>query len=66
MSSAVGMGIYKDFESLKQVVAVGHTYDPQEKNKYVYDTLFSSYKELYGDLRKFYTKLNKQRCDVNK
>ena len=66
MSSAVGMGIYKDFDSLKQVVAVGHTYVPQDKNRMVYDTLFSSYRDLYSHLRKFYTKLNKQRCDVNK
>ncbi|MGA2368400.1 MAG: FGGY-family carbohydrate kinase [Dehalococcoidia bacterium] len=65
MASAVGLGIYKDFDSLKQVVGVAHTYDPQDKNRMVYGTLFSSYKELYNALRKFYTKLNKQRCDVN-
>ncbi len=62
MTAAVGMGVYKDFDSLKEVVTVEHTYDPQPGNKDIYDTLFCSYKGLYGALKEFYTKLNKQRC----
>ncbi len=63
MAAAVGLGIYKDFESLKKVVAVEHTFEPQVKNREVYDFLYCSFKELYPDLKGFYERLNKKRCD---
>ncbi len=61
MASAVGLGIYKDFDALKKVVTVDTTFDPDPRNKPVYDLLFNSIKELYSDLKSFYFKLNSQR-----
>jgi xylulokinase len=63
MAAAVGLGIYKDFESLKKVVGVECTFQPQAKNREIYDFLYRSYKELYPALKGFYERLNKQRCD---
>ena len=63
MAAAVGLGIYKDFESLKKVVSVESTFEPQSKNRAVYDFLYHSFKELYPSLKGFYERINKQRCD---
>jgi len=63
MAAAVGLGIYKDFDSLKRVVAVDRVFVPQEQNREVYDFLYLSYKELYKDLKGFYRRLNRERCD---
>jgi xylulokinase len=59
--AAVGLGIYPDFESLKKVVKVDKTFEPQEGNREVYDTLFHSYQEAYRSLRGFYKRLNERR-----
>jgi xylulokinase len=64
MAAAVGLGIYKDFDSLKKVVGVGYTFDPQPKNHEIYDFLYRSYRELYPDLKGFYKRLNQARCDT--
>jgi autoinducer 2 (AI-2) kinase len=66
MTAAVGLGIYKDFDSLKKVVAVDRVFVPQDKNREVYDFLYCSYKDLYKNLKQFYKNLNKQRCDTIK
>jgi len=63
MTAAIGLGIYKNFDSLKKVVAVDRVFVPQDQNREVYDFLYCSYKELYKDLKGFYKRLNKQRCD---
>jgi xylulokinase len=63
MAAAVGLGIYKDFNTLKKVVTVDKVFVPREQNREVYDFLYCSYKDLYKNLGKFYLKLNKQRCD---
>ncbi|MDY6916430.1 MAG: FGGY-family carbohydrate kinase [Chloroflexota bacterium] len=59
--AAVGLGIYPDFESLKGVVKVDKTLQPDEANRDIYDFLFGSYKQLYSDLRGLYCKLNTRR-----
>ena len=61
--AAVGLGIYPDFESLRKVVKVDKTFEPQPENSEIYDLLFHSYREVYGNLRNFYRKLNKERFD---
>lgn len=63
MTAAVGLGIYKDFESLKQVVSCDHAFERQPANREVYDFLYPMYKELYSDLKGFYTRINKERCE---
>jgi len=59
--AAVGLGVYPDFESLKKVVKVDKTFEPQKGNREVYDTLFHSYQEAYRSLRGFYKRLNERR-----
>ena len=59
--AAVGLGVYPDFESLKKVVRIDKTFEPDEKNEETYDFLFQSYKEVYSNLRGLYGKLNKRR-----
>ena len=61
--AAVGLGLYPDFESLKKVVKVERVFEPQEKNREIYDCLFHSYQEVYSNLRGFYSKLNRKRFD---
>jgi len=63
MTAAVGLGIYKDFESLKDVVSAEFTFEPRPANREVYDFLYMHYKELYTDLKGFYTSINKDRCE---
>ncbi len=63
MTAAVGLGIYKDFESLKNVVTCDYTFEPRAANREVYDFLYARYKELYTDLKDFYTRINKERCE---
>ena len=59
--AAVGLGIYPDFESLKKVVKVDRTVEPDEANAGTYDFLFQSYKEVYGNLKGLYCRLNQRR-----
>jgi xylulokinase len=63
MTAAVGLGIYKDFESLKNVVSSDIAFEPRAANREVYDFLYPLYKELYTDLKGFYTRINKERCE---
>jgi len=63
MTAAVGLGIYKDFESLKNVVSSDCSFEPRAANREVYDFLYLRYKELYTDLKGFYTRINKDRCE---
>jgi len=63
MTAAVGLGIYKDFESLKDIVSSEYSFEPRPANREVYDFLYLRYKELYTDLKDFYTRINKDRCE---
>ncbi len=63
MVAAVGLGIYPDFESLRNVVKLDKVFEPQPENSEIYDSLFHSYQEVYRSLRSFYRKLNKGRFD---
>jgi xylulokinase len=61
--AAVGMGIYPDFESLRNAVRVDNVYEPRPANSEIYDSLFHHYQNVYGNLRSFYRRLNKPRLD---
>ena len=63
LTAAVGLGIYPDFESLKKVVKVDKTIEPDGGDAGIYDFLYQSYKEVYTDLRELYCKLNQRRFD---
>jgi xylulokinase len=59
--AAVGLGIYPDFPALKQVVGVERVFEPQERNRRIYDSMYGAYRDAYGSLRGFYKRLNQRR-----
>lgn len=54
----LGLGIYKDFNSISQVVKVKKTFEPDFKNKKIYDKLFATFKDFYHRNTKLYRNLN--------
>ncbi len=59
--AAVGLGLYPDFESLKKVVHVERTFEPDGANREIYDSIFDSYQDAYRSLKGFYRRLNEKR-----
>jgi xylulokinase len=56
--AAVGLGEYRDYSSLRDVVKVAHSFTPRPENKEVYDEAFEYFKEAYHSLKKLYGKMN--------
>lgn len=63
MAAAVGLGIYPNFEAINKVVAIQKTFEPQPQNREIYDFLYDFYKAIYTNLKQFYFKINRARCD---
>jgi|YNPBryantNP2012_1023418.scaffolds.fasta_scaffold00949_10 xylulokinase len=61
LTAAVGLGLYPDFESLRQVIRVERQFAPRPENKALYDTLYAAYQRLYRDLRSLYWRVNRLR-----
>lgn len=61
LTAAVGLDIYPDFETLKQVIGVEREFEPQACNTQIYDSLYEAYRRLYGRLRGLYHKVNEVR-----
>jgi len=59
--AGVGLGLYPDFESLKQVVHVEHTFEPNPANAETYETLYRAYRRIYAALRDLYREVNEVR-----
>jgi sugar (pentulose or hexulose) kinase len=45
------------------VVSSDIAFEPRAANREVYDFLYQRYKELYTDLKGFYTRINQERCE---
>ena len=58
MCAAVGLGIYKDFFAVSQLVKVEAEYVPKEANSQVYNKLFKTYKRIYYSLKSTYEEVN--------
>lgn len=56
----IGLGELKDFSESKKFVKEAKTYRPNVKNKFIYDDLFATYKDIYKSLRKTYKKANRK------
>jgi xylulokinase len=56
--AAVGLGIYPDFQALKEVIQVTRTFEPRAENARLYNELFAAYKKVYRALRGIYRQLN--------
>ncbi|RLC60560.1 MAG: hypothetical protein DRI80_10760 [Chloroflexota bacterium] len=61
LTTAVGLGLYPDFEALKNVVRVEREFEPQARNAEAYGVLFRAYKRLYRSLRDLYREVNEVR-----
>jgi len=55
----VALGIYGDYKDIKQVVRIRKTFEPDTKNKKLYDELFAHFKNMYERLSPFYKSLNR-------
>lgn len=58
LTAAVGMGILKDMEEIRDLVEVKKTYMPQPENKAVYDRNFKVFKNLYAANKKNFAMIN--------
>jgi xylulokinase len=61
LTAAVGLGLYPDFEALKQVIRIDQQFEPQSANADVYAVLYRAYRRLYGRLRHLYQDVNEVR-----
>jgi xylulokinase len=61
LTAAIGLGLYPDFEALKQVVRVEREFEPRASNAEIYDVLFRTYRRLYRSLRHLYREVNQVR-----
>ena len=59
----IGLGELKSFADAKTFVVESKKYRPNPKNKYIYDELFKSYKQIYYSLEKTYRKANSKRFE---
>jgi len=64
LTAAVGLGLYPNFESLRDVVQVEHQFEPQPANSEVYKVLYGAYQRLYSSLRELYRDVNEVRFRV--
>lgn len=56
----IGLGLIKDFKSLKELIKPFKIFEPNLNNKKIYDFLFEKFKDVYKNLKKFYKELNKK------
>ena len=61
LTAAIGLGLYPDFEALKDIVRVEREFEPQECNAEVYDVLYGAYRRIYDSLRDLYRDVNQVR-----
>ncbi len=61
LTAAIGLRLYPDFQSLKQVVHVEQRFEPQACNAECYQGLYRAYRKLYGRLRSLYREVNEER-----
>lgn len=61
LTAAIGLGLYPDFEALKDVVRVEREFEPQTCNAETYDCLYRAYRHIYSCLRKLYREVNEVR-----
>ncbi|MBN1953768.1 MAG: FGGY-family carbohydrate kinase [Anaerolineae bacterium] len=64
LAAGVGLGLYPDFRSLKDIVRVERTFEPQVDHRPVYDVLYAAYRRLYSSLRRLYRDVNEVRFRI--
>jgi xylulokinase len=61
LTAAIGLGLYPDFEALRDIVRVEREFEPQAGNAEVYDVLYGAYRRIYDSLRDLYRDVNQVR-----
>lgn len=61
MIAAVGLGKYKDFDSVKEIVPRDKVFNPNPANAKIYDDIYNSFKKIYPSLKYVYHELNSVR-----
>jgi len=61
LTAAIGLGLYPDFEALKDIVRVEREFEPQTCNAETYDCLYRAYRHIYSCLRGLYREVNEVR-----
>ena len=61
MIVAVGLGKYKDFNSLKNIAHEDKIFNPNPANARVYDDIYACFKEIYPAIKNIYHELNSMR-----
>jgi xylulokinase len=56
--ASVAMG-YLTFNDIPELVTIAHTYEPDPKNRKIYDALFREFVNIYRNNRKIYERLNR-------
>jgi xylulokinase len=59
LTAAVGLGIYRDFDSLEGVIPMAGEFHPREENRMKYAVLYENFKKVYEGLAGLYCSLNK-------
>ncbi|MDD5748328.1 MAG: FGGY-family carbohydrate kinase [Actinomycetota bacterium] len=59
--AALGLGFYRDFPSISEVVKVSGVFEPRKEYREVYDESFDAMKEVYRSLKKLYERLNAEK-----
>lgn len=56
--AAVGLGVYPDYRSLRNIVKLRGTLNPRREYAGLYDEAFETFKESYRSLKKLYKRIN--------
>jgi xylulokinase len=59
--AALGLGHYRDFASIRDVVRVSGVFAPRDEYREVYDEQFDYFKDTYYSLKKLYRRMNRDR-----
>ena len=54
----VGLGFYKDFDSVEKLVPLGREFEPRNEHRAIYQELYQFFKQLYQQLAPIYGQLN--------
>lgn len=63
MIAFVGLGIYSNFDQVKNIVQIKKNYEPNPSNFIIYDDMYQTYHCIYNSLKKTYQQINKKRFE---
>ncbi|MFQ6088282.1 MAG: FGGY-family carbohydrate kinase [Candidatus Methanofastidiosia archaeon] len=64
MIALVGLDIYENFDSLKDLIVMEKKFKPQSENKTKYERLYENFKKIYEMLSEVHEKLNKRNENI--